>query len=62
LEVVEQVEFNQLTQVQMEVLLYFQQLHLQVVEVDQVIVVLLRNFQEDLEVQEVELWNQVQQV
>jgi hypothetical protein len=33
----------------------------QVVEVDQVIVVLLRNFQEDLEVQEVGLWNQVQQ-
>jgi hypothetical protein len=59
---VEQVEFNQLIQVQMGILLYFQQLQVQVVEVDQVIVVLLRNFQEDLEVQEVGLWNQVQQV
>jgi hypothetical protein len=59
---VEQVEQLKIILVQMEIHLYFQQLHLQVEEVDQVIVILHHYFQGDLEDRVVELWNLVQQV
>jgi hypothetical protein len=59
---VEQVEQLKIILVQMEIHLYFQQLHLQVEEVDQVIVILHHYIQGDLEDRVVELWNLVQQV
>jgi hypothetical protein len=62
LEEVALVDLQQIIQELMELHQYFQQLQVQVVEVDQVTVVLHLYFQGDLEDQVVELWNLVQQV